>query len=353
MNIAPEVSVIIPAYNTSAYISRAIESALTQTLKNIEIIIVDDASTDNTLAIAKSFTDPRLQVFTNSQNLGASTSRNVAINQASGRWIAVLDSDDWYAPERLERLVRLADCQGADIIADDLYLIKDDEECAWTTLIEQSGESISSIKHIDPVYFVDSDIYDRIGLHLGITKPLFKRQFLIDENIQYNPGLKVSEDFWLTLTCLVRGANFYLVPEPHYYYLARANSLVYSNKLLNLHQNCRAILDFLERERVTETSPQLAKSLAYKYKILKRHQDYFGFLDLLGRKQIWKAIVEIMTKSHIFIDICRKLPGIIDRRIQYYIFGNKTAFDIFSRQSQKPDRPSWSYAVKRVASKLK
>ncbi|WP_310417709.1 glycosyltransferase family 2 protein [Chamaesiphon sp. OTE_8_metabat_110] len=123
MSINPQVSIVIPAYNTAVYIGRAIESALKQTLTNIEIILVDDASTDRTLAIANSFTDRRLKVFTNFENLGVSATRNWAISQAQGEWIAVLDSDDWYAPTRLERLLQIASQQHADLIADDLYLV--------------------------------------------------------------------------------------------------------------------------------------------------------------------------------------------------------------------------------------
>ena len=79
-----KVSIVIPAYNTAAYIGRAIESALGQTLTNIEIILVDDASTDRTLAVAKSFADSRLKVFTNPENLGVSATRNDRAGMVKG-----------------------------------------------------------------------------------------------------------------------------------------------------------------------------------------------------------------------------------------------------------------------------
>jgi succinoglycan biosynthesis protein ExoO len=104
----PEVSIIVPAYNTEAYIAKAIDSALTQTLTNIEVIVVDDASGDQTVEVIQQFTDPRLQLLQNPQNLGVSASRNRAIQKARGQWIAVLDSDDWYVPNRLETLLNIA-----------------------------------------------------------------------------------------------------------------------------------------------------------------------------------------------------------------------------------------------------
>jgi succinoglycan biosynthesis protein ExoO len=197
--MTPEVSVIIPAYNTAGYIAQTIESALKQTLKNIEVIVVDDASTDETPVVARSFVDERLKVFVNSQNLGVAATRNRGLKEAKGKWIAVLDSDDWYAPERLEKLLQLPQTHNADIIADDLFLIRDGEDAPWSTLINESGENIAKIKQIDPQYFVETDVYGQPGLHLGLSKPLFRREFMLKHEIQYDASMRVSEDFWLAL----------------------------------------------------------------------------------------------------------------------------------------------------------
>ncbi|MDJ0687662.1 MAG: glycosyltransferase family 2 protein [Xenococcaceae cyanobacterium MO_188.B32] len=135
MNREVEVSVIIPAYNTEQYIHQAIASLLSQTLENIEIIVVDDCSTDNTVRVVRSFDDPRLRLLLNPQNLGAGGARNRALRAARGKWVAVLDSDDWYAPERLSRLVEVAEQKNADFVADDLYLIEDSSSSPWGTMI--------------------------------------------------------------------------------------------------------------------------------------------------------------------------------------------------------------------------
>lgn len=333
MSINPEVSVIIPAYNTSTYIGRAIESALGQTLKNIEVIVVDDHSTDNTLEVVKSFTDERLKVFVNSENLGVGATRNRAIKEARGNWIAVLDSDDWYAPQRLERLVQVADQENADMIADDLYLIKDGEEAPWSTLIKESGESMPTIKQIDSVYFVETDVYGKKGMHLGISKPLFKREFLIQEDIQYNTNIKVTEDFWLALTCLVRGGHFFLVPEPYYFYLARSGSLVYTNKITSLTQNCQATRAFLEKEQIFRKSPRLADALSANYQVLKRYLAYYHVIEPLKNKKFLTALKEIVYNPYFFVHLYLNISGIINRRLQFYLFGNKAVYDIFYRKN--------------------
>ncbi len=220
------VSVIIPSYNTAKYITKAIQSALNQTLQEIEVIVVDDASQDNSVEIVQQISDARLKLLINQKNLGAGGARNRALNAARGEWVAVLDSDDWYAPNRLERLVRVAREKNADIVADDLYLIEDGNTDPWGTLIGENQESINAIQKIEAADFVKSDIPGKPGLHLGFSKPLFRRYFLVNHQIQYDETLKVTQDFWFDMDCFAHGASFYLVPESYYYYRSRENSLV-------------------------------------------------------------------------------------------------------------------------------
>jgi teichuronic acid biosynthesis glycosyltransferase TuaG len=100
------VSVIMPTYNCAPYIVETIRSVQSQTYENWEIIIVDDCSTDNTESIVESINDKRIRYFKNSKNSGAAVSRNFALREAKGRWIAFLDSDDLWAPTKLEHQLR-------------------------------------------------------------------------------------------------------------------------------------------------------------------------------------------------------------------------------------------------------
>lgn len=97
------VSVIMPSYNASKYIEAAIKSVQSQTYKKWELIIVDDCSTDNTLDIINSIRDYRIRIYKNEQNSGAAISRNKALREAKGRWIAFLDSDDIWVSEKIEK----------------------------------------------------------------------------------------------------------------------------------------------------------------------------------------------------------------------------------------------------------
>ena len=102
------VSVITPAFNSGRFVAETISSVLSQTYQNWELIIVDDGSTDETVKIVKSFQekDNRIQLFENESNKGSAFSRNLALRNAKGKWIAFLDSDDVWHPEKLEKQIK-------------------------------------------------------------------------------------------------------------------------------------------------------------------------------------------------------------------------------------------------------
>jgi glycosyltransferase involved in cell wall biosynthesis len=105
----PTVSVIIPSYNHEKFVKECIESVLAQTFQDFEIIITDDGSTDRTVKIIKSFRDPRIKLFVHTENRGACIAANNCINHSTGKYIAMLSSDDAWYPEKLEKQVAFLD----------------------------------------------------------------------------------------------------------------------------------------------------------------------------------------------------------------------------------------------------
>ncbi len=95
------VSIVMPLYNSSKYVSDSIKSVINQTYQNWELIIVDDCSTDDSVDKVKSFKDKRIRLLHNEKNSGAAISRNYALREAKGRWIAFLDADDQWLPTKL------------------------------------------------------------------------------------------------------------------------------------------------------------------------------------------------------------------------------------------------------------
>ncbi|MGF1496342.1 MAG: glycosyltransferase family 2 protein [Elainellaceae cyanobacterium] len=295
----PEVSVIIPAYNTETYIEAAIASALNQTCTNLEVVVVDDASTDQTAALVAQIPDPRVRLIRQSHNQGAAVARNRALAAARGRWVAVLDSDDWYAPERLEVLLREAIAADVDMIADDLYYIRDGESEPWTTLIRRTGEQIDTPRFIDAAEYAASDIPGRPGLHLGFTKPMIKRSLLLTHQIRYDDEIRLGQDFFFYLKCLTHGARFLLYPHAYYFYRARLGSLVRKSQLDRLEQNCQGLLNQLERQ-VVRQNPALTAALQEKLKVCQRNRAYYRVVEPLKQRR-WGAALKAAVRHPYFI----------------------------------------------------
>lgn len=107
------VSIIMPSYNTAAYVEETIQSVLNQTYTNWELLFVDDCSTDETLELIKKYkSDFRIKIFEGKMNSGAAVCRNKALREAKGRWVAFLDSDDLWYPEKLEKQVNFMEKNG-------------------------------------------------------------------------------------------------------------------------------------------------------------------------------------------------------------------------------------------------
>lgn len=129
----PLISIIMPAYNAEKYIEAAVCSVLAQTYTNWELIILDDSSTDRTAEIAESFakTDPRIHLFCNPQNIGVARTRNRGFGIAAGEWAALLDSDDVWHSDKLEKQLNAVKHSDAELIY-----------CSYT-LIDKNGKKIS------------------------------------------------------------------------------------------------------------------------------------------------------------------------------------------------------------------
>jgi glycosyltransferase involved in cell wall biosynthesis len=105
----PKVSVILPTHNRAEFLHHAIESALKQTFKDLEIIVVDDNSTDNTVDVVKRFEDRRIEYIRENANKGPSAARNTGISASKGKYLAFLDDDDEWVPDKLKKQIELLD----------------------------------------------------------------------------------------------------------------------------------------------------------------------------------------------------------------------------------------------------
>jgi succinoglycan biosynthesis protein ExoO len=221
----PEVSFIVAAFNAAPYVKAAIMSALQQTDVEVEVILVDDGSSDDTASIVAALAaqEPRLTFLHRERKEGASVARNAALDVARGEWIAILDADDLVAPERSKRLLDLAAATSADIVADNFERFIGDDETPVSTMLDARPGPYSFF--VDAAsFFRGNAMFDRRG-RLGYIKPMFRRAFLESTKIRYADDILIGEDYHICMACLLEGARFVVTSERYYKYRMRPGSL--------------------------------------------------------------------------------------------------------------------------------
>lgn len=281
----PRVSVVVPAYNADAFVERALDSVLVQTMPELEIIVVDDASVDATSEVVCGVAarDQRVRVLRNDTNAGVSASRNRAIAEARGEWIAVLDADDAWLPGRLEALLVHED--EADVISDDLLIVRGSllgltEPGIWSLLLRQ-GLKINRPHQLTSLELVHYD--------LAVLKPMIRRSFLERHRLAYDPTLRYAEDLLLHFELLARGARWVQMPEGHYLYIGDSGSAV-TNKYALWQGTSEAVEILLNRPSFAGDE---AVTSALKLRI-RQARDYMAFATF------WEE-----TRQRSFADLVR------------------------------------------------
>ena len=218
----PKVSVIIPVYNVEKYLRECMDSVVNQTLKDIEIICVDDGSTDNSRNILKEYSlkDSRIKIIEQNINLGQSSARNKGIDAAKSQYIMFLDSDDWIDARTLELTYNKIIELKCDILCFGHYNVLDNKkQLNWmNSLLEINKEKILYDVQI-PMAFLDSS-----------TMKIYNKSFINKYDITFPEGIKTSEDGIFNLYCVHYGSKFGFLNETLYYYRKRLGSITYSNK---------------------------------------------------------------------------------------------------------------------------
>ena len=201
------VSIIMPSYNTAKYIAESIRSVLAQTYEKWELLIVDDCSTDNTDEIVKPFlADERIRYFKNEINSGAAISRNKALREAKGKWIAFLDSDDLWLPEKLERQIS--------------FMTANDYKFSYTDYEKIDEESESLHVLVGGPNNVTKKVMYRY-CYIGCLTVMYDSEFMGTIQIK---DIKKNNDYAMWLQ-LCKKANCYLLPENLAKYRIRKKSI--------------------------------------------------------------------------------------------------------------------------------
>lgn len=216
----PFVSLIIPVYNAEKYLRRCLTSAMEQTFKDMEILVVNDGSTDESLAICQEYAqmDPRFHII-NKENTGVSDSRNRAIQIAKGDYLQFMDSDDWLTPDATETFVYAAQKFNCDLVIADFYRV---DKAVFTEKqhIRERGlltrEQFATYMMQDPADFYYGVLWNK----------LYRRQVIADNHLEMDAQMRWCEDFLFNLSFIRHAETFTAVQTPVYYYMKRKGSLV-------------------------------------------------------------------------------------------------------------------------------
>ena len=227
------ISIIVPCYNVSKYVSKCLDSLINQTYKNIEIILVDDCSNDNTRDILKEYLkkDNRIKLICNKKNSGLSFSRNVGISNSSGQYIGFIDSDDYVDFDFYEKLYCSMDSE-CDISMCDFKVINEFDN---SQVISKcfSGDKIDKLSAINT------------GLAASVCNKLFRRDLILSYDFEVG---KVNEDIAVTIPLIVKARKIGYA-KTYYYYIQRNNSIqnsVFSYKRFDIFSGVDLALERIE-----------------------------------------------------------------------------------------------------------
>ena len=201
--------------DSAATLKRAISSALEQTLTTLEVVAYNDGSRDASPALLERLAagETRLRYIQGAPNLGPGAARNRALAAARGRWVAVLDADDWFAPERLAELVGLGEATDADFLADNQYLYNSGKGLIVGVLLP--ARDAARPLTLDDL--LRHSMTGRGACDYGLLQPVIRREFLLSNGIRYLEDCQFGEDFLLALDCFAAGANGLLSYRPMYF----------------------------------------------------------------------------------------------------------------------------------------
>ena len=285
------ISVIMPVYNREKFVTTAIESVLNQSFKNLELIIVDDGSTDGTLELCNKYRDCKnVKIFTN-ENHGCSYSRNFGMEKASGKYLMFMDSDDWIEPDMIKRMYDRMKEEDSDVVI--------------------CGVSMESSNHIDVMIpKLDKNGYSWFSDRALVANPvnkLFKCEIIEKENLKFPEDIRFGEDLCFSVFYLLNCKKISLVRSALYHYILHdGNSINSFEKRKDIFKVFGKIYSYIcEKNLVKE------KALMRRLKKISREHIQTTFENLLNSGQDFDTYYEEYKKAYYeninFFDIWNKI----------------------------------------------
>ncbi len=284
--IVPKISVIMSAYNSEKYVAESIQSILDQTYPDFELIITDDASTDNTFSIISSISDKRIKVIRNENNCGLTANLNSMLSIAKGDYIARIDADDLCVNSRFDEEVRILD--------------QDKEAYLVCSYIEKFGDEVGITKVRTDSEFIRANImFNNFIPHSTVM-------FRNDGKYKYNEVYNGSEDYELWERVIGEGNKIVIIPKPLVKYRVHSNQYTHVRNPIRDEQRffvcCRAFY---------RLGLELTKCEKELYKRVVINERINSISDIYQLRQIYKRIYEVnringVYKPKVLRDVLRQ-----------------------------------------------
>ena len=209
----PILSVIVPVYNVENYLRQSLDSLIAQTRRDIEFIVVNDGSPDHSWEIIREYAarDSRFR-YIEQENRGFSGSRNRGLDEARGKYIGFVDSDDWIEPDMYDKLLNLAESTGADIAQGSYFhcyvkegIVIPHDNSPYVSLLAASG---GKLRGAEGILFEDGTIWNRI----------YRRKMLEENQIRFSPEMTFGEDAFFHRCAVCCAEKIAAIPDPLYHY---------------------------------------------------------------------------------------------------------------------------------------
>ena len=295
---APRISVIVPIYNNEKYLENCISSILNQTLKDIQVILIDDGSTDSAPAICDRFAEAYSQVtVVHKKNEGSAAGRNDGIELAQGKYIAFVESDDAVDVNMYQEMCDYADKMDADIVKCGYYSCEQDKKVEVTMFYSIAEENVVFRPMDRPQIFLH---------HASMWASVYRRDFIIDNNIRciVTPGATYSDFSWMVMT-YVYAQRVAILHKPLYLYTndnVNSSHVVQGKKCFYKPFHCAEANKICEKAGVM---PQVREALGF--------QEYWTCLE--QARYIDKSL-----RREYFFKVKEALEGIIDPGFKYVYF---------------------------------
>lgn len=307
-----KVSIIIVAYNIENYIERCMESVVNQSFKNIEIIVVNDGSTDGTLKILNKFkeSDNRIKIITQENN-GVMEARNTGFNYATGEYILFVDGDDWLELECIEKLYSKSNSENNDIVIFNFFWSYDD-----TIKFENEFNYKSNDIIMNPLK----------SLFIGNITPsiwtkFIRRKYITDNNVSFPSKINFAEDLATVSSLFISKPNVGILRENLYNYYQRRDSVTkqISPKILDVNKAILFIKEKLLENNIYNDFKKEFELMIYVHLFVQRFLTADSIKEI--HKEVYKQYKEhkVETKNNSYInEFIRSQPLSLRIRIKTY-----------------------------------